>query len=294
MAHNRDEASFPVTSSRPSDALYEYYGLTYRQWIDYMYPEGPLDVINARLEAVNRELGSARTNTPLPPVSHAGWPNLPQSAPYYLSPPPHPQNYLRRANYDDDDYYEDGDKDDDDDNTDDPMVNDGPGSVAVQSQARDSVPSRGSMSTVAKISAEDVAIIGTKLVEAANSARAATMASLTKEARTATLPHGVAHRDQLDFLRNMPLRRQLSLRYPYQDFYRTRPDYWDATAGYLVGEVALEPCSNCKAGNGPFPECIVVPLQPESDKQPFGGVCMSCAYQSSGGKCSLNPNRNNQ
>ncbi|TGO61567.1 hypothetical protein BCON_0026g00110 [Botryotinia convoluta] len=250
MSYNREEASFPATPSPPSsNALYEDYGLTHQQWCNYEYPEEPLDVINAQLATVTRELGSTGA-----------------------SPSPSPA-----AN------------DDDIDNS---MDLDNPRLVASQLQARDSVTSRGRVSTVAKRPAEGTALIGTDFVAKSDPVRAAIMANLTKEARTATLPPGVPHRKQLDLLRDMPLRRQLSLRISYEDFYRTCPDYWDATAGYLVGEVVPEPCIYYKAGNGLFVECVVVPPQLGSDRQPLGRVCMSCAYQSSGGKCSFHPNHN--
>ncbi|KAF7946203.1 hypothetical protein EAE96_009206 [Botrytis aclada] len=276
MSYNRDEVSFPTTSSPPSDNLYEYFGFTYPQWCDYKYPEGPLDVRNAELAAATGELGSTRTYPlDLPSIMPPGWPNIPQNTPDYLSPPPHPHFHLDSAICGD---------------TDDPMVPDSTRPVAAQLQAPESGPSQGRLSTVAKLPAKDAPLVGNNFEEEADPVRAALMASLTNEARTAAVPREVQHRRQLDLLRKMPLRRQLSLRKPHEDFYRTRPDYWDATAGYLVGEVVPEPCSYCKAGNGIFAECVVVPRQSDSAKQPLGGVCMSCAYQSSGGKCSFHPN----
>ncbi|KAF5868512.1 uncharacterized protein Bfra_012424 [Botrytis fragariae] len=280
MSNNRDGASFFATTSPPySNALYEDYGLTHKQWCDYKYPEEPLNVINAQLEAVTRELRPARINAPRSShFFHPGRTNLSQSAPDHLSPPPRPSTPLGQANYDDSD--DSGDSID--------LGSSRP--VSAQIQAPVPAPSRIRLSTAAKRPAEDAALIGTGIEEKPDPIRADTMASLTKEVRTATLPRGVPHRKQLDLLRDMPLRRQLSLRKPHRDFYRSRPDYWDATAGYLVGEVVPEPCSYCKAGSGLFAECVVVPPQSGSDRQPLGGVCMSCAYQSSGGKCSFHPN----
>ncbi|THV54963.1 hypothetical protein BGAL_0016g00060 [Botrytis galanthina] len=282
MSYHRDEASSPTTSSTPSDAPYEYYGLTYKQWCDYKYPQGPLDIINAQLVATTGRLGPTRTDPlPFPPVLPPGSSNLPQNTPQDLSPPPYPQIPNDSVICDD---------------IDDPMVLRNSRLVATQLQARISGPSRSRSSTVATRPAEETAPVGTNLEENPDPIRAELMARLTREARTATLPLDVQHRKQLDVLRNMPLRRQLSLRKTYDLFHRSRPDYWDATAGYLVGEVAPEPCSYCKAGNGRFSECIVVPPQSGIDEQPLGGVCVSCAYQSSPGKCSfyLNHKRRNR
>ncbi|TGO12848.1 hypothetical protein BTUL_0081g00250 [Botrytis tulipae] len=276
MSYHRDEASFPATSSTPSNAPYEYYGLTYERWCDSKYPEGPLDIINAQLAAATDRLEPTRTGPlPFPPVTSPGGSNNPQNTPQYFSPPSYPQNSIDPAICDD---------------IDDSMVLRNSSPVAAQLHARVSGPSRSRFSTVATRPAEDAAPVGTNVEEKSDPIRAAVMAKLTREARTATLPLDVPHRKQLDILRDMPLRRQLSLREPDDFFHRSRPDYWDATAGYLVGEVAPEPCSYCKAGNGRFAECIVVPPQSGSDRQLFGGVCMSCAYQSSPGKCSFHPN----
>ncbi|TGO40350.1 hypothetical protein BHYA_0038g00240 [Botrytis hyacinthi] len=275
MSYHRDEASFPATSPPPSNAPYEYYGLTYKQWCDYRYPQELSDVRNAQLATATGILGITRTD-PLrfPPVMPPGWSNLPHNTPQYLSSLPYPQNPIDPAICDD---------------IDDSMILRNSRPVAAQLQARVSGPSRSRISTVATRPAEDAAPVGTNVEEKPDPIRAAVMARLTREARTATLPPEVPHRKQLDVLRNMPLRRQLSLRKPHEFFHRSRPDYWDATAGNLVGEIAHEPCSYCKAGNGRFAKCIVLPPQSGSDKQPLGGVCMSCAYQSSAGKCSFHP-----
>ncbi|KAF7932811.1 uncharacterized protein EAE98_004110 [Botrytis deweyae] len=276
MSYNRDEASYPATSSRPSDALYEYYGLTYKTWCDYKYPQEPLDAVNAQLAAATGRLGPTRTDSlPFASVMPPGSSNIPQNAPQYLSRPLIPQIPIDPAICDD---------------VDNTMVLDSPRPVVAQLRARVSGPSRSHLSTVATRPAQDAAPVCTNFEEKPDPIRAAIITRLTRDARTAVLPLDVPHRKQLDLLRGMPLRRQLSLREPHDFFHRSRPDYWDATAGYLVGEVAPEPCSGCKAGNGRFAECIVIPHQSDRDRQPLGGVCMNCAYQSSAGKCSFHPN----
>ncbi|KAF7908130.1 uncharacterized protein EAF01_003885 [Botrytis porri] len=285
MSYNGDEASVPDASSPPTNALHEYYGFSiYKHWCDYKYPEGPLDVINARLAAADRELRSVHINAPhSSQLLHPCQDNLSHSAAYYPSPAPRQPTSLGQADYDGSD---DSDHSDD---SDDSMDLGSSKEVSAQSQAPVPAPSRSHFSTVAKRPAEGAALVDTNFEEKPDPIRAAIMARLTKEARTETLPPDVPHRKQLDLLRAMPLRRQLSLRKSHKEFYRSRPDYWDATAGYLVGEVVPEPCSYCKSGNGLFSECVVVPPQPGSVRQPLGGVCMSCAYQSSGGKCSFHP-----
>ncbi|KAF7931085.1 uncharacterized protein EAE97_009294 [Botrytis byssoidea] len=279
MSYHRDNASFPATSSTPSNAPYEYYGLTYKQWCDLKYPQEPLDVSNAQLAAATGRLGPTRTDPLLfPPVMPPEWSDLPQNTPQYFSPLPYPPNPIDPTIRND---------------IDDSMVLRNSRTVAAQLKTRLSGPSRSRIPTAATRPAEGAASLGAVVEEKPDPIRAAVMARLTREARTAALPLDVPHRKQLDILRDMPLRRQLSLREPDDFFHRSRPDYWDATAGYLVGEVAPEPCNYCKAGNGRFAECIVVSPQSGSDRQLFGGVCMSCAYQSSPRKCSFHPNHKN-
>ncbi|TGO57402.1 hypothetical protein BOTNAR_0202g00060 [Botryotinia narcissicola] len=257
MPYHRDNASIPATSSTPSNAPYEYYGLTYKRWCDYNYPQGPLDIINAQVAVPTDVLEPTRAGPlPFPPVMSPGWSNDPQNTPQYLSLPPYLQIPIDPAMCDD---------------IDEPMVLSNSRPVAAQLQAQASGPSSSRLSAAATRPAEDAAPVGTNVEEKLDPIRVALMARLTREARTATLPLDVPHHKQLDILRDMPLRRQLSLREADDFFHRSRPDYWDATAGYLVGEVAPEPCSYCKAGNGRFAECIVVPPQSGSDRQLFGG-----------------------
>lgn len=204
MSYHRDEASSPATSSTPSDAPYEYYGLTYKQWCDYKYPQGPLDIINAQLAATTDRLGPTHTDPlPFPPVLSPGSSNFPQNTPQDLSPPPYPQIPNNPAIRDD---------------IDDLMVLSNSRPVATQLQARVSGPSRSRSSTVATRPAEETAPVGTNLEENPDPIRAELMARLTREARTATLPLDVQHRKQLDVLRDMPLCRQLSLRKKIRPF----------------------------------------------------------------------------
>lgn len=159
-----------------------------------------------------------------------------------------------------------------------------PRNPSVQAEARAPAPFRVRLPAVALGPVQSAAPIGPGLVAAPSPGRAALMARLTNEAMTADPPSDI--RRQLADLRAMPIRRQLSLRDDYDDFRRNEPSYWDAVAGYIVGDVAAEPCGQCQDGSRIFTQCVVV-RPPGGGAQPMAGVCVGCYYGHRGTDCSF-------
>ncbi|RAL65454.1 hypothetical protein DID88_001020 [Monilinia fructigena] len=154
--------------------------------------------------------------------------------------------------------------------------------VATRVRAQVPAPPGVRLPVAALSPAQAATPVGPGIVAAPSSTRTALMARLTNEVMNSTPAFGI--RPQLANFRGMPIRRQLSLRDNYDDFRRNIHSYWEATAGYVVGDVAAVPCSQCRRGSRMFTECVVV-RRAGGGPQPMAGACTGCYYGHKGLNC---------
>ncbi|KAJ8059621.1 hypothetical protein OCU04_011274 [Sclerotinia nivalis] len=264
MSENNEDIPRPAPPSDPSIA-----GMTYQEWVDYKYPLEPLEpgytIGPYDSVTINGPWATAR---PVP---------IPGSSPASPSEPHdhlrHPQSLLSGiANRD---------------RIGDQVVLGN--SLQIRAEARGPIPFGGWLPAVTQSPAQSAAPIGYNLVATPNTDRAALMTRLTNQVMTMTPPHGIPYRAQLKRFQAMQPRRQISLRDGHNDFLPNRADNWEAAAGYVVGDVAAEPCIRCQSERGRFTECVIVHSSISAGNRPMAGACSGCFHGGAAVNCSFHP-----
>ncbi|KAA8571444.1 hypothetical protein EYC84_001445 [Monilinia fructicola] len=160
-------------------------------------------------------------------------------------------------------------------------------SVPTRARAQVPDPPGVRLPAAALSSVQNATPVRAGFVATPSSDRTALMARLTNEVMNSTPVFGI--RPQLANFRAMPIHRQLSLRDNYDNFRRNINSYWEAAAGYVVGDVAAVPCTQCRRGRRMFTECVVV-RRPGGGPQPMSGACTGCHYGHQGLRCEHHDN----